>query len=889
MPDFAAHAVNFDQVLKELKTSRHGLAENEAKARLERYGLNELKKKKGITPLQIFLSQFKNILVLILIGATIVSFAIGETLDAVVILIIVILNAVLGFVQEYKAERALEALKKFSSPTATVIRFGKLHKIDAKDIVPGDMVVISEGDRVPADIRLVESFSLKVNEASLTGESVPVAKVTDSLKENLGVADRKNMCFLGTNIVFGHGLGVAVNTGMRTEFGKIAELIQTAEERETPLQKSIGRFGRFIGALILVVIGAVFFLGIYKGIELATMFITAVSLAVAAIPEGLPAVVTITLAIGVQRMAKRNSIIRKLPAVETLGATTVICSDKTGTLTKNEMTVKEIRVDGRKIKITGEGYDPKGGFFIGKKEIDPEEYKTINLLFRVGVLCNNAKLENHSVIGDPTEGSLLVLAEKGGVKTELELNRYHLVHEFPFESVRKRMTTINKIEGKTVAHTKGAVESILSVCSKYHENGKIKTLTAAKKKLILKETDEMAWSALRVLAFAYKEVKAKKSYKISDVEDSMVFVGLVGMIDPPRPEAKAAILTCESAGIDIKMITGDHKATALAIAKEVGLMRHHGAVLTGEEISKLTDVQLEKVVNEIDVFARVSPEEKLRIVKALNNIGHVTAVTGDGVNDAPALKEADIGIAMGIIGTDVSKEAADMVLIDDNFATIVKAVEYGRNIYQNIIEFVMYLLSCNAGEVIAILLGILFLPFLPLTAIQILWVNLVTDGLPALALGMDPPEKGIMKRKPRKRNEPIMTRRRIFIMGFIGILIGLLTVLAFVQGLPEGLEKAKSMAFTALVMMELTIVFTSKSERPVFERGIFDNKFLILAVVSSFILQLIVLYVPFFHEIFDTYYLNAFDWFGILMMCGLLFAAVEVVKYGFAFIEDRKV
>ncbi len=886
--EFEAHSATFEQVLKELKTSKQGLADNEAKARLEKYGPNQLKEKKGESNLRKFLNQFNNLLVIILIAATIVSIAIGEDLDAAVIFSIVILNAILGFAQEYKAEKALEALKKLSSPTADVIRYGKTHRISASEVVPGDILVISEGDKIAADVRLIESISLKVNEASLTGESVPVAKIITPLKKEAVVADRKNMCFMGTNAVFGHGLGVVVGTGMKTEFGKIAELLQSTEEKQTPLQESLEKFGDFLGKLILGVVAIVFALGIYHGVELVTMFITAVSLAVAAIPEGLPAVVTITLAIGITQMAKRNAIIRKLPAVETLGATTVICSDKTGTLTKNEMTVRQMRVDKAKIEITGEGYDPRGNFLIGKKEIAPEQNKSIDLLLRIGVLCNNAKLENHSVIGDPTEGSLLVMAEKGGVKTELLGHKYPLIYEFPFESVRKRMTTVNQVEGKAVAHTKGATESVLAVCSKYYEQGKVKQLTAAKKKEILKEAEDMAWDALRVLAFAYKDVPSKKTYKIGEVEGGMTFVGLVGMIDPPRPEVKKAIMTCKTAGIDVKMITGDHQATAIAIAKEIGLMRNDKAVLSGEEIGKMSDTQLEKVVDKIDVFARVSPEEKLRIVRALNKIGHVTAVTGDGVNDAPALKEADIGIAMGITGTDVSKEAADMVLADDNFASIVSAVSYGRNIYQNIIEFVMYLLSCNTGEVLAVLLGVLFLPSLPLTAIELLWINLVTDGLPALALGIDPPEKDVMLRRPRKRTEPIMTQRRIFMMLFIGALVGLLTILSYLAASPLGVDKAETVAFTTIVMLEMTIVFTSKSERPVLERGLFDNKLLLLAVASSIFLQLIVLYVPYLDVLFGSYPLGALEWGGILLICLFLFASVEVVKYGFAAMDDRK-
>lgn len=873
-----AYQESVENVFKSLGTTKKGLTPGEVKSRLEKYGFNELKVEKKISPLKIFIEQFKSFLILILIVATVVSAFIGEWIDASVILLIVILNAIFGFFQEYKAERAMEELKKLTPLTAVVIRDGKARRIDAKELVPGDVLVLEAGDRIPADARLFESMELRVDEASLTGESTPVEKNTAQLRKDVQVTDRKNMVFMGTTAVFGRGNAIIISTGMRTEFGKIAKLIQEAEEKMTPLQEKLDKFGKFLGVFIIAICAVVAVLGILKGLGAIDMFITGVSLAVAAIPEGLPAVVTITLALGLQKMAKKNAIVRRLPAVETLGSTTVICSDKTGTLTKNEMVVRQIYADGKSIKVTGEGYKPLGEFYVGNKMLDLKRSSGLGQLLKICVLCNDAKLEDSGVIGDPTEGALLVVAEKGGLKLDETYEKFRTVYELPFESDRKRMTTINKVGTKNVAHMKGAVESVLRICDRIYENGKVKKLSEKEKKEILKKNEDMARDALRVLAFSYKEVDSKSHYTINETERNMIFVGLAGMIDPPRPEVKDAIRKCKEAGISVKMITGDHRLTAIAVAREIGLAGKDDEALTGDEIEKMKDEELEKVVEKVDVFARVSPEHKLRIIKALNNRGHVTAVTGDGVNDAPALKEADIGVAMGITGTDVSKEASDMVLTDDNFASIVSAVESGRGIYQNIIEFVMYLLSCNTGEVLAVLAATLLLPFLPLTAIQILWVNLVTDGLPALALGIDPPEKDVMMVKPRRRNEPVITKRRLFMIIFIGVLIAIEVLLAFLSVGFDDRLRATTVAFTTLVMLEMVIAFSSKSERPIFERGIFDNKFLVGAVASSIVLQLAVVYIPQLNPIFDTVPLALGDWLGIISLSLLMFSLIELVK-----------
>lgn len=873
--------LNVKEVLEKLDTNaKQGLSEKEAKKRLKKYGYNELKKIKGIHPLRIFFSQFKNFLILILIIAVIVSASIGHFIDAAVISIIIILNAILGFLQEFKAERAMEALKKMSPLHARVIENGKEKIINAKDLVPGDVIILEQGDQVPADARVIKSMSLKADEASLTGESVPVSKFIQKISGKAQVGERKNMVFMGTNITFGYGKAVVVETGMNTEFGKIAEMIQKVEEKATPLQKKLKHFSIRLGIAIIIISTLIAAVGIIQGYEEIKMFITGISLAVAAIPEGLPAIVTITLAIGLQKLAKKNAIVRRLAAAETLGSTTIICSDKTGTLTKNEMNVREIYVDKSTINVSGEALDTDGYFKLQNKLVDPLKKPSLEMLLRIGILCNNAKLENHKIIGDPTEGALLIAGKRGGMDKDESLERYPLLFELPFDSNRKRMTTLHKSDNKYFAYTKGAPESILNICDRIYEKGKIRKLTKTKKIEILSVNEEMGGKALRVLGFCFREVKKQKGYNIKHIEKNMIFVGLMGMIDPPRPEVSEAIKKCRNAGIKVKMITGDYKLTAIAIAKEIGLLDdREGKVITGEELDKLNDAGFKKAVEERVIFARVSPQHKLKIVKVLNAKGEVTAVTGDGVNDAPALKEADIGIAMGITGTDVTKEASEMILADDNFATIVSAIEGGRTIYDNIQEFIRYLLSCNAGEVLTMFIAALFLPFLPLTAIQILWMNLVTDGLPAVALGVDPPERDVMESGPRKKMRSIVSKNMVFMILLTGILMCIGTLFVFYNTLPSGELKAGTMAFTTLMMIQMVVVFNSKSEKTVLRgREFFNNKYLFLAVGSSISLQLAVIYLPFFNSIFGTVALSMFDWITIIILCALVFFILEAVK-----------
>ncbi|MFX1486671.1 MAG: cation-translocating P-type ATPase, partial [Promethearchaeota archaeon] len=740
------HAKTKEEVMEALGTRPEGLSRIEAKDRLVKYGFNELRGEKRTSPYRIFLEQFRSYLVIILLVAMAISAFLGEIIDTVVIGIIVVINAIVGFTQEYRAERALEALKELTTPRTIVIRDGKEAELPSREIVPGDTIVIETGDRVPADSRLIDVIGLKVDESSLTGESFAISKGIDAIPENTPLADRGNMIFMGTVSTYGRGKGVVVATGMKTEIGQIAEMIQVAEREPTPLQVKLANLGKHLGIIILALCGVVFLTGVLRALNIFEMFLIAVGLAVAAIPEGLPAIVTMALALGVQRMVKRNVIIRKLPAVETLGCSTVICSDKTGTLTQNEMTVREIYVNNKMYQITGVGYKPEGKFYLDGKEIDPKNDESISLLLRIDSLCNNASLEYDEekghwlIIGDTTEGALLVAAAKAGLqKDELE-KKFKRKIEIPFDSDRKRMTTIHSTsEGNNVAYVKGAVEVVLGLSSHIYENGQMNELTEEKRKQILQINQGMAEKALRVLGMAFKKLPKKMTQFASEtVEKDLVFVGLSGMMDPPRKEVKDALRLSKMAGIRSIMITGDHKITAMAVAKELSLMRDGDLVLTGVELDEISDEELERTIDRVAVFARVSPKHKMRIVKAFKKKRQIVAMTGDGVNDAPALKSAEIGVAMGITGTEVTKEASDMILTDDNFASIVAAIEEGRMIYDNISKVVRYLISTNFGEILTLFIGTLIGLPLPVIAIQILWINLVTDGLPALALGVEP-------------------------------------------------------------------------------------------------------------------------------------------------------
>ena len=768
MPNW--HSMEVDQVLKELNTDPHqGLSDEEVRSRLEKYGYNELKKEEQVSPFTLFINQFKNILILILLVAIGLSALVGEVVDAVIIAVIVVFCAVLGFIQEYRAERALEALKKMLSPTITGLRGGREEEIPSKDLVPGDILLLEAGDKIPTDARLVEIHSVRCDEAPLTGESIPVGKDIKSLSPDIPVSDKKNMVFTGTTVTYGRGKAVVTATGMSTEFGKIAEEVMAVKTEATPLEKRTKEIGKWLGIIALSICFLVAGISVIREIlggkiDLAfiiTMVMFAVALAVAAVPEALPAIVTGALAIGMHQMAKRNALIRKMPAVETLGCTTVICSDKTGTLTKGEMTVRKIFTAGRMIEVTGAGYEPVGEFR-GSDKIHVGESEPIRKLLLGGLLCNDSVLEKAEgkwiIKGDPTEGALTVAAVKAGLhETEVRLENPR-VEEIPFSSERKRMTTIHQMEdGKRMAFMKGAPEVVLEKCSYITDGDGHRPLTGEERAKFLNVNEEMAQDALRVLGVAYRELPEGTECVEEAIEKDLIFIGLAGMMDPPREEAIEAIRVCKEIHIRPVMITGDHKLTAVAVAKEIGIYKDGDRVLTGVELEKMDEEEFEKIVDKVTVYARVSPMDKLKIVKAWKKKGEVVAMTGDGVNDAPALKHADIGIAMGITGTDVAKEASDMVLADDNFATIVKAIERGRWVYDNIKKYLAYLMQCNITEVVVIggvvlMMGPEFLPLLPAA---ILYMNLATDGLPALALGVSPPDPDIMKRPPRDPKESI--------------------------------------------------------------------------------------------------------------------------------------
>ncbi len=857
------HRMDVKDIYTKLSTSDQGLTDNEAEKRLQQYGYNELKEKKKITGLQLFINQFKNFLIFILIIAMIVSLFLGELIDAVAIFTILVLNAFFGFYQERKAEHALEALKKIAAPKAKIIRAGQTRFVLARELVPGDIILLETGDKVPADARIVEELNLKIDESVLTGESVAVKKTAVKVSKD-AIPDRKNIAFSGTTVVYGHCKAVVIATAMETEFGKIAKILQEAEEM-TPLQKRLESLGKQLGIVILAITAIVFLAGYFHGIELVEMFLVAVSLAVAAIPEGLPAVVTITLSIGLLRMAKKNAIIRKLSAAEALGSTTVICTDKTGTLTVNQMTVRKLYVNNEIIEVTGEGYETIGKFLFDKKEIMDEGIKT---LLKIGNLCNNATLDKEAV-GDPTEIALLVSAHKAGF-SDLR-KKYRKIDEIPFESERKMMSALFEDDGREgkVIYTKGAAEEVLKRCEFIYKNGKKERLTTKDRKEIMEMNSKFALSSLRVLAFAMKELGKFE-------ENDLMFVGLQAMIDPPRPEVKDAVKKCKDAGIKVVMTTGDHKDTAVTIAREIGIL-DKGGVLTGEELEKINEKEFLAIVDDVSVYARVSPEHKVKITSALKKKGHIVAMTGDGVNDAPALKKADVGIAMGITGTDVTKESSDMILTDDNFATIVAAVEEGRTIYDNIKKFVVYLLSANMGEIMTIFTAIMLNLPLPLLPLQILWMNLITDGLPALALGVEVPEPDIMKRKPRDPREKILNRSVLTYVILVGFIYVIGTLGLFYLELANE-TKARTMAFTVIIMFEMFHALAIRSYMPIYKIGFFSNKKLIIAIASSVVLQAMVIYVPFFNVIFDTVPLSAMDWVKIILVSSSIFFILEAHK-----------
>jgi Ca2+-transporting ATPase len=869
-------------------TSR-GITEQDASDRLVQYGLNQLAERKGRLAWKIFFDQFNNFIIWILAVAAFVSGFLKEWVDSLAILGIIVLNSILGFIQEFRAEKSLAALKRLSSPVTRVIRGGRHLNIPSEQIVPGDLVELEAGDKVPADCRLVYTTgNFATQEASLTGESTPVGKTSQRVEdEDAALADRINMVYLGTAVVAGKARAIAVGTGMQTELGRIADMIQEIEEDTTPLQKRLEEFGRWIVVICFVLVALVFLLGYLRGGKLLDLFLTSVSLAVAAIPEGLPAVVTIALALGVQRMVKRNCLIRKLPSVETLGCTTVICSDKTGTLTRNEMTAQAVYSGGQYFQVTGIGYEPAGDFFNEKVKITPAEYSGLTGTLNIGVLCNGAKLIHESGVyriqGDPTEAALLTLAAKAGIMAE-DTEKEHPFHaELPFDSERKQMTVIRKNGGAYTAFVKGAPDVLLSHCSHIEKDGIIQELLPPERDKILGVNNRMADQAMRVLGFAYRRLDSLPGkYEAHHIETEMVFMGLVALMDPPREEVRKAVSDCQGAGIKTVMITGDHKNTAVAIARELGFFAADSLALTGKDLDRMSAGEFESLVDKTLVYARVSPEHKLRIVEAWRNRKEVVAMTGDGVNDAPAIKEADIGVAMGITGTDVSKEVSDMVITDDNFASIVAAVEEGRGIYENIKKFIHYLLSCNAGEILVMFIASLLGLPAPLLPIHILWVNLVTDGLPALALGVDPMEKDIMQRPARSLNEPVITRKSGILMLTQGAFIAFCSLLAFwfiwvVEG--EGIERARTACFIVLSCSQLFHSYNCRSmNKSLFALGPFSNPKLVAATLISFALLMAVVYLPVLQVVFKTEALGWFDWTLVLVVSSFPLWAMEIVK-----------
>ncbi len=905
------HSLSSVDVLTALSSSaQHGLTAEEATKRLEAFGRNELAEAPPPTFWQMLIEQLNNFVVIMLIVAALVSAFLGDYIEAAAIAAIVVLNAVLGVVQERNAQNALAALKKLAAPDANVIRGGSRQTVRATQIVPGDVILLEAGNYIPADVRLLETMNLRVEEAALTGESVPVQKDANlQLDEETSLGDQKNMGFMGTVVSYGRGKALVVNTGMQTQIGQIAKMLQSVEQESTPLQQRLNQLGKTLGWAAMIICAAVFGVGWLQGNNPLDMFIIAVSLAIAAVPEGLPAVVTISLALGMRQMVKRHALIRRLASVETLGSATVICSDKTGTLTQNQMMVTRIWADGHFFSVSGRGYDPVGDFSLADQPVNLMDYPAARAALWISALNNDAVLEeisngetsqtDYRMVGDPTEGALAVAAAKAGLWLPAIQRAYPRVAEIPFDSIRKRMVTIHTQENvpnevKELVHLdlgrdtliaiKGAPDMVLDLCNEYlTADGLVRPLTSELRTQILQANDRMAQDALRVLGMAYRSSRELPATDDpQNVEHNAIFAGLTGMIDPPRPEVPPAIAVARQAGIRTILITGDYANTAKAIASEVGLLQRGHTVITGAQLNELSDEELREKVAEVDVFARVSPEHKLRIVDALQKRGEVVAMTGDGVNDAPSIKKADIGVAMGITGTDVAKESADMVLTDDNYASIVSAVEEGRVIYSNIRKFVYYLLSCNLAEIAIIFFSTLLYRSSALAAIQLLWLNLVTDGAPALALGTEKAEPGIMQRPPRPPSEPIINRFMQLGIVVQTIAIAAVTLIAYALGRqlhPEAHAFAETMAFATLSFSELARAFTARSERTsLWKIGVFSNRNMNLAVLSSAVMILAVIYVPPFQVIFDTMSLGWEHWEVILPLLLIPSVAAEAVK-----------
>lgn len=880
-------------VLQEFRISLDaGLNTEQVSENQKKYGWNQLKEANKKTFLSKVADQFKDFLILILLAASVVSFSIGEKTDAMIIVAIVIINAMLGLYQEGKAEKAIEALQKLAAPNANVIRNGAPISVPAEQLVPGDVVVLETGDIVPADLRLVESYNLQIEEASLTGESVASEKrAEDICEEDVSLADRKNMAYASTILTYGRGKGVVVSTGHDTEIGKIAEVIQGYEEESTPLQKKLARLGKQLGIIVLAVCVVVFVIGILQNLPMLDMFMTSVSLAVAAIPEGLPAIVTVVLSLGMGKMASKHAIVKKLPAVETLGTTTVICSDKTGTLTQNEMTVVKVFVDEHILDVEGEGYEADGRICHEKEEVDVETVPTLERLLEITLLANDAKLkrlENGKlgVMGDPTEGALITLANKWDMYSKDYEEAHPRKNELPFDSDRKMMTTFheNIEKNPVVSFTKGAPDVVLSRCSYWEKNNEIVELNEELREKISEVNQKFSKNALRVLALAYRSFeKMPEEITVDEIEKEMIFVGLVGMIDPARAEAKEAIKLCKHAGIIPVMITGDYKETAFAIGQQLGMVEDISQAMMGTELEQYNAEQMREIVKDKRVYARVSPEHKVKIVTALKENGNIVAMTGDGVNDALAIKKADIGIAMGITGTDVAKNTAEVILTDDNFASIVDAVQEGRIIYSNIKKFVSFLLSCNIGEILIVLVSILMKLPVPLLPIQLLWLNLVTDSFPALALGVEKGDEDIMNQPPRDPQEPILDKKTSIRITVQSIAITIATIGAYQYGLhhftEHSLEGARTIAFVTLILAELLRSYSARSEsHTVMSIGMFSNRALTLGTVFSLFMTLIVIYIPFMRTLFHTVFLGAEEWSRIIPFALIPFVVGEVYK-----------
>lgn len=879
------HNLSIEETLAQLGTNRHGLTDEEARKRLGKYGRNELHEK-GRTPWpKVFLRQFASPLIYILLAAAAIElFYMGKPTDAGVIFVVVLLNSFIGFFQEQKAEKAMEALKRLVVPKAKVLRGGTLKEISAYNLVPGDIIFLEGGDKVPADARIMEAFNLAVDESILTGESVAVEKFVAPIEGDATVADMGNMVHMGCTVVSGRGVAIVVATGMSTEIGKITAQIQEVKPPLTPLQRNVHKLGRFIGLLVLGIVGFLSIIGWIKGYSFEEIFTLGIAAAVSAIPEGLPVMVTVVLALGMRRMALRNALVRKLPAVETMGAVTVICTDKTGTLTESEMTVREIFVENRTIEVTGGGFQIEGKFLENGKELDWRKDASLLFSLQIGVLCNDSalKAENgrYQLLGDPTEGALLIAALKAGIKPEELRKEFPRMAELPFESEKRYMATLHPgQDGQARAYVKGAVDKILAMSNKIYEEGAVRELSPQKKAEIEKKNEEMAARALRVLALAFRECPCcPENLCLKNLDGNLIFVALVGMIDPPRKEAKEAVAACKRAGIKVVMITGDQKLTAQAIAAELGFPP--GEAVTGLELEKMSPEEFQERVEKISVFARVEPLHKLKIVNALKARGHIVAMTGDGVNDGPALRSADIGVAMGIKGTDVAREAADMVLTDDNFASIVAAVEEGRVIFSNIRRSVFYLMSTNIGELFTWTLALLSGIPLPVVAVQILWINLVTDGVCTIPLGLEPKHSNVLEELPRRAGAGIVYPGMLWRIIFIALFMALGTFLVFKWELTNvGLEEARTIAFGLLVAFQWFNALNARSDQQsLFKLGLFTNRWLMAGIGLAVILQLGVIYIPFMQKLFYTVPLGWDGWLVVILVSASILGAEEIRK-----------